>query len=66
VISSFFSNGVDGGYYNDNMYGQYGQSYDEGYEYDEQNNYDQPAYNTFGYAPTSSYHEPATYFGYDQ
>lgn len=64
VIASFFSNGIDGGYYDDYAYPQ--PDYGSDYDYAPQYSYYEPTYHTFGYAPTYSYYEPATYYGYDQ
>ncbi|MEO8573749.1 MAG: hypothetical protein ABI481_07250 [Pyrinomonadaceae bacterium] len=64
VIATFFSTGKESGYYDN--YG-YNQSYNpDNYGYAPQNGYAQSTYNTFGYAPTSAYYEPAAYYGYDQ
>ena len=64
VISAFFSNGDNIGYYD--PYPQYGSYYNDGYYgYIPQYRY-QPPYYTFGYAPTYAYYEPAAYYGYDQ
>lgn len=64
VIASFFSNGTDGGYYDDYRYGQ--PTYGSNYGYAPQYGYSEPTYYTFGYPATSSYYEPAAYYGYDQ
>lgn len=65
VLASFFSNGTDGGYYDDyNSY--YQPNYGSNYGYAPQYGSYQPTYNTFGYPPTYTYYEPATYYGYNQ
>ena len=64
VIASFFSNGIDGGYYDDYTYGQ--PYYGSNYGYAPQYAYYQPTYYTFGYQPAYTYYEPAAYYGYDQ
>jgi hypothetical protein len=66
ILLSFFSNGIDGGYYDDYNYA-YGQPYyGSSYGYAPQYAYAQPAYYTFGYQPAYTYYEPAAYYGYDQ
>jgi hypothetical protein len=63
VISAFFSNGDNVGYYD--PYPQYA-SYDDGYYgYVPEYRYQEPYY-SFGYAPSYAYYEPAAYYGYDQ
>jgi hypothetical protein len=66
VVASFFSNGVGDGYYDDYTYNAYGQPYDADYGYGSQYDDYPSTYNTFGYAPTAAYYEPAAYYGYDQ
>jgi hypothetical protein len=65
VISAFFSNSDNVGYLD--PYPEYASSYDEDGPngYIPQYSYQAPYY-TFGSAPTYSYYEPASYYGYDQ
>jgi hypothetical protein len=63
LISAFFSNGDNVGYYDYTP--QYTADYGNGYYgYIPEYTY-APPYYTFGYAPTYAYYEPASYYGYD-